>query len=233
MAITFTNSVQNSATGTSVALGMPGGGPIAGNLIVLAIRVMNGVTITSITDTLNHNWSSGIPENPLAVGSDHIDHIRYVGKCLGGANTITINTSSSALICVAECEFSGFGIVGATLDQHNAASSTGTAVDSNGGNTTSVDEAAVGIYTGSTGNVLTTTGVPNNWSFRENAAANKLQFYTQTFTTLQTGVKLQGTVTSETWGALIATFKTGSGAGRRMSSVGDRSGSRAALIYNL
>lgn len=211
MAITFVNSVQNSGTGTSLTLAMPGGGPGAANLIALSIRLMAGVTITSLTDTLGHDWSQGIPENPFAVGSDHVDYIRYVGLALPGANTITINTSSSALICLAEMEFAGFGPFGATLDQHSAATATSATADSGAVNTSDAAEAFVGLYTGATGNILTTDGTPNNWSAREDAATHKLQVFSQQFAATQVGAKLHGTVTSEQWGALVASFRASTG----------------------
>lgn len=207
MAITFVNSVQNSGVGTSLALAFPGG-HTANNLLALAIRLMAGITITSIPDLLGHDWSAAIPESPLAVGADHVALLRYVGKCLGGANTITINTSGSGLICAAVGEWSGFGPTGAALDQHNAATGTSTTPNSGTVNTTDAAEAAIGVETSVAGNLFSANGTPNAWSFRENSGTNKLQFYSQELATTQVGMNLQGTLTSDTWGAMIATFTT-------------------------
>lgn len=207
MAITFTKSVQNSLTGTSVPLAIPTGGCVAGELLVLGVRVMAGITITSITDTLLHDWTIGIPENPFAVATDHLDYLFYVGKCLGGANTITINTSGSALICACVEELAGFGVNGATLDGHNGGTGTGVTIDSNTVNTVDTFSCAVAFSSTVAGNLLATDGTPNNWNNRETVASNKLQLFDQLFTTPQANVKLHGTITSDTWGAIIASFK--------------------------
>lgn len=211
MAITYLKSVQNSGVGTSLALAIPSGGPVAGDLLVLGLRLMAGVSIVSIVDTLLHDWTVGIAENPQTVGADHVDYLFYIGKCLGGADTVTITTSSSALICACLGEYTGYGPSGAMLDGHNGGSSTGTVVDSNTANTVDVFANAVAFSSTVTGVLLSTDGTPNNWSNRE-TAANKLQLFDQSFTSPQTGVKLHGTITSDTWGALIATFKAAPGA---------------------
>lgn len=207
MAITFVNSVGSSVTGTVLTLPIPGGGPVAGNLLVLGVRLMAGVSLVSITDTLGHDWSAAVPENPFAIGSSHVDYVFYVGKCLGGADTITITTSSSALICGIVQEMGGYGVNGATLDGHNAGTGTGTTVDSGTVNTVDALACAVAFYSGVTSSGLNTDGTPNNWSNRE-GVAGVFQSFDQEFTSTQTGVRLHGTrVASDGWGAMIASFK--------------------------
>lgn len=207
MALTYVKSVQNDGVGTVLTLAIPTGGTVAGDLLVLGVRVMIGVTILSITDTLGHDWGIGIPENPLTVGGDHVDYMFYVGKCLGGANTITITTSSSAYIGAIVQEMTGFGSSGAALSKHIPGTGTGVTVDSGAVDTSDAIEAAVAMYSSVVGHSLATDGVPNNWTNRESTTASKLQSFDQEFTSLQTGVKLHGAITSDTWGALLATFK--------------------------
>lgn len=208
MAVAYVNSVQNSGTGTSLALVFPLAGPVAHHLLVLAVRVQAGVSITGITDTLGHSWTVATPESPLAVGADHVLSMYYILDCLGGADTITIATGSSALICAAVGEWSGLGPP-AMLDQHNAATGTSTTPNSSTVNTVDTIEAAIGVETSVAGNLFTANGTPNSWTFRENAGTNKLQFYSQELAATQAGMNLQGTLTSDTWGAMIATFKSG------------------------
>lgn len=213
MAVVYAKSVQNSGIGTSLSLIVPTGGNVAGDILALPIRVQAGIAISSVVDLLGHSWGPISPESPLSVGGDHSLYIYYIPTCFGGANTITITTSGSGLICAAMGEWSG--LVTAAIDGHNAATGTRTGVgvgEPNSGNinTAAATELAIGIYTSVTGTLLTADGTPDNWSFREDAGTHKLQFYSQELSSLQVAMNLKGTLPgNDTWGAMIVTFQTG------------------------
>lgn len=88
------------------------------------------------------------------------------------------------------------------------------------------------ITTAVAGNHFVANGTPDNWSRREDSGVDKLELFAQQLAAKQAGMNITGTMTSDTWGAMIVSFKAAV-SGRRYTSVGDKPGSRTALISNL
>lgn len=105
-----------------------GSNNIAGNILIVVARV--GVatinSVTSITDTQTNTWARGKSQVATA---DHDLEVWYALNCKVGANTVTINNTSSTLRWII-AEYTGNGASSAIDPSTNGNTASSTSLDS-------------------------------------------------------------------------------------------------------
>ena len=177
----------------------------SGDLLTVCISGYGPATFT-ITDTYSNTWVLA----KRVVNGSLSSEIWYAQNCTGGSShQVTVTPSAAAYITVALSEFSGVAASGA-LDQ--TGSGTGTSTSPSSGNVTTA--IAGELYIGhmmplSNPTITDESGWNNRFTVAGSASSNGFSEETQGDTSTIAAGTYAATYTlssSQSWGAVIATF---------------------------
>jgi len=194
---------HNSAT-TSLAVAFTSN-VTAGNAIVLLLKTVSTVTISSIVDTLGHTYVLAQENDAQSMRTG----LYRVVNISGGANTVTITVSASSSVTAVVLEYSGMATSG-ELDQSNFNSGASATSGNHGSITTTVGDGIIISVMGFGGNPGTITGT-SGWTARQ--VANVRQYPQDKITSAtETTSGAITWATAQTWNGVIANFAAAGGA---------------------
>lgn len=188
----------------------------SGNLIIVFLRVNTGDgTPTGLTDSVGTTYSQVGTTISISGGTGYL----YRGTAGGsGANTITISGGATARIQAEEVS----GLTSPTLDATTQA--TGTSASAASGAITAAANtwAFAGLVLTNYPSVAVTVG--SGWTTINLADGNKYGTEDRNFTA---GGSINGQFTlpeSNTWGAIVASFKSGATSAKLLSMLNNQGG---------
>ena len=135
------NVAGNESTASTISVAFPSNNT-AGNFLVVTGSLARPAGAPSISDTAGNVWTAAI--GPVNDPNQNVDlFIWYVSNCKGGANTVTLTTSTPGALEAHVSEWSGMG-TSIVVDQVASGVGTGTAVSTASRTTTADGELVIG-----------------------------------------------------------------------------------------